>query len=453
MLYNSFLSITYSLMSLLSSISFTYNTINKLIFNPYDKEKYITIGDGKNLRVGILSDSQLTYGENDKTYPFSYDHLIRSFEVMKDNNINVLIFAGDEGQAGTTYAFNLFKKAIDKVWPNKDERPIFNFIMGNHDYKYNLFLPSYHQKKFYEIIGEKPFSHKIINGYHFINWGHCDLSMQTSNNNYLWVEREIKKAIKSDDKKPIFVTTHVNAKGTVYGSDRWGNNIIKSVLDQFKQVIHFSGHSHFSLIDERSIWQGKFTAIQTQGTCYIELENGKENGSKPLNEFNEPLPQRLNYVGLIMDVNNDKVIVKRISLEKNKFYGNDWIIDIPISEDKFRYKEGMREKYIKAPWFEKNEVNVKQVVKDNKKFNHIHFIQAKHDNFVHSYKLVFNKNGRKKEYLYFSDFFLLPEDRKNDITLKLNDKLEGDYEVEIYAIESFGKESKPIKANVTIPEL
>ena len=68
MLYNSFLSITYSLMSLLSSISFTYNTINKLIFNPYDKEKNITIGDGKNLRVGILSDSQLTYGENDKTY-------------------------------------------------------------------------------------------------------------------------------------------------------------------------------------------------------------------------------------------------------------------------------------------------------------------------------------------------------------------------------------------------
>ena len=70
-------------------------------------------------------------------------------------------------------------------------------------------------KKNFMKIGEKPFSHKIINGYHFINWGHCDLSMETSNNNYLWVEREIKKAIKSDDKKPIFVTTHVNAKGTI----------------------------------------------------------------------------------------------------------------------------------------------------------------------------------------------------------------------------------------------
>ena len=46
--------------------------------------------------------------------------------------------------------FILFKKAINKVWPNLDERPIFNFIMGYHDYKYNLFLPSYHQKKFYE---------------------------------------------------------------------------------------------------------------------------------------------------------------------------------------------------------------------------------------------------------------------------------------------------------------
>ena len=454
MLYNSLLSITYSLMSFISGISFLYLTINKYYFNPYAETTSYTIGDGKTLRVGILSDSQLTYGEHDHNYPFSYDHLIQSLKVMKEKKIQVLIFAGDQSQAGSTYAFKLFKKALNVTWPDENDRPIFNFIMGNHDYKFNIFFPSYHQKKFYEIIGEKPFSHKIINGYHFINWGHGDLSMMTSNNNYFWAENEIKKAIKENDTKPIFVITHVNAKNTVYGSDRWGNNLIKSVLDPYYQVIHISGHSHFSLIDERSIWQGEFTAIQTQSTCYIELEDGKENGSKPKNEFNEPLPQRRNYMGLIMDIFDKEVVFKRISLEKNKFYGENWIVDIPVNKSNFRYLNDDRKKKSKKPVFYDNKIFISQVEKNGRKFNLISFNQAYHENFVHSYKLKFSQNGNDKEFWYFSDFFLMPEDRKKDITLKLNDKLKGQYDIEIEAYESFGNQSQPIKVkNITIPEL
>lgn len=48
----------------------------------------------------------------------------------------------------------------------------------------------------------------------------------------------------------------------------------------------------------------------------------------------------------------------------------------------------------------------------------------------------------------------MPEDRKKDITLKLNDKLKGQYDIEIEAYESFGNQSQPIKVkNITIPEL
>ena len=98
--------------------------------------------------------------------------------------------------------------------------------------------------------------------------------------------------------------------------------------------------------------------------------------------------------------------------------------------------------------------DISQVEKNGRKFNLISFNQAYHENFVHSYKLKFSQNGNDKEFWYFSDFFLMPEDRKKDITLKLNDKLKGQYDIEIEAYESFGNQSQPIKVkNITIPEL
>jgi len=42
-------------------------------------------------------------------------------------------------------------------------------------------------------------------------------------------------------------------------------------------------------------------------------------------------------MGLICDVNDSKIVIKRISFEKNEFYGNDWIIDVPINKNNFKY--------------------------------------------------------------------------------------------------------------------
>ncbi len=451
-MWSSLTSFTYKLLAYLSTLNLFYFSINKWYFNPYSSPSTYTIGDSHNLKIGILSDSQLTSSSSDKMFPYSYEHLLQSLQVMKNEKIEVLIFAGDEVQTGTKYGFKLFKKALDLTWPDEKNRPIYNFIMGNHDYRWNYFFPSYHQKLFYNIIGEKPYSHKIINGYHFINWGHGDYSMETCNLNYFWFEKEIEKVNKENKlKKPIFVITHVNAKKTVYGSEEWGNFFIKDALNKYEQVVHISGHSHFSLIDERSIWQGNFTSIQTQSTSYIELETGKENGPIPLNEFNHNEIATLNYMGLIININDQQMEILRISLPKNQFYHKKWIIQFPIIKNNFMYVD--REKNSLEPFFEEKNIQVYQVEFQGKKYNHIKFLQAKHENFVHSYRIVFSRFKFKKEFLYFSDFYLMPEDRKEFIVFKLNDELFGEYDIQIYAIESFGKESLPLEDKVFVPLL
>ena len=331
--------------------------------------------------------------------------------------------------------------------------------MGNHDYwnpnglDYSKKNNIEKQKLFEEKTKEKPFTHKIINGYHFINWSCENASLYNPINDHSWFEKQIEIALKNNDKKPIFVTTHFPPQNTVYGSEEWGEENLNKYFEKYPQIINFSGHSHFSLIDERSIYQKDYTAIQTQSISYIELEEGKVNGTIPKDEFDKEMISAKNCMGLICNVNENKVIIKRISFEKNEFYGDDWIIDIPIDKNNFRYlHKEMEKKSVKPYFIFENDEDKKIIIEKKQNKNIIKFKQAFHPNFVHSYKIIFkNIYDKKYTFLYFSDFFLMPSDRKNIINLGLNDNLNGKYNVKIYAIESFGKISDNyIEDNVII---
>ena len=214
-------------------------------FNPYEEKMiYHTIGDKKTLKVGIISDSQIITSskKEDQWLKIFSDHLKKALEVLKSHKIEVLIFAGDLVDGGTEYAYDEILSIYNSVYKTEEEKPIFNYIMGNHDYwlsymENGKFSPKIGDSKelqflFFKKMKEKPFSHKVINGYHFINWGSENGSLDDPNPNIDWVENEIKLALEDDNNKnkPIFVTTHFAAQHTVYGSDDWGTKSIKTVL-------------------------------------------------------------------------------------------------------------------------------------------------------------------------------------------------------------------------------
>lgn len=428
----------------LSKIEIKENT-----FDPYEPITRYIVGNGKNLKVGIISDLQLLPRDNYTDFNYT-EHLKNSLEVMKSQNIQSLIVAGDIGDEGTEYAFQIFKDIYELVYPGYS-KPILHIIMGNHDYWGEKLDPIVFQERFAKVIGEKPFSHKVINGFHFINWGSEDGSVSTCNENIKWAKEQIDIALKDDPTKPIFVTTHVPPGNTVYGSTNWGNIKTTKFLKDYPQVVSFSGHSHFALTDERSIWQGSFTAINTQAAAYIELEFGKENGSVPRDENDNKDYSRRNYMGLIMNLDPEKVEIWRISLESNKLYKEPWIIDIPVQISTFRYNTEERKAKSVAPKFEgENEIKLIKKQVGEEIFNQINFKQATHPDFVHSYRIVLDNGKTNKEVLYFSDFFLMQEERGETITFKLPSLTTGKYNVEIFAIESFGKESDSIKGEIEI---
>ena len=60
----------------------------------------------------------------------------------------------------------------------------------------------------------------------------------------------------------------------MYGSEGiWGHQGMFNLLKNYHEVICISGHSHYSLRNTKSIWQGDFTVVNTQSIGYVDLDN------------------------------------------------------------------------------------------------------------------------------------------------------------------------------------
>lgn len=443
---------------------------------PYLKEEQsLTKGDGKSIRVGIISDSQLPGDGKPSKWT---DRVEKALELVKKNKADVLIYAGDFTDVGTKKAWKSFQEKYKKVFSDQDIVPVF--VMGNHDHwlpplnkGFDIPTPAKMQKRFMKYTGEHPFSHKVVNGYHFIGWSSENGSYDKSYTNTDWARKEIESAIKQSPDKPVFVITHLNPENSVYGSDEWGNSDIYSVLKDYPQVISFSGHSHYSLLDERSIYQGEFTAINTQSIDYIELESGKFNGSVPCDAYGESIADEVPAI-MMMYADEGGVKIDRLNAVTGEKIKDSWIINDPCDKASFTYTEEKRKAENKAPWFEADAYGeiYETVSSKGKPITNVVFTAAKDDDFVHSYAIeyfdadsnklsfektdydghVIKKDGKTQfadRTIYFSSFMVGLDKMPEKEELRLTGHIpENAAYIKIYAVDSWGEESEPIKVKL-----
>ncbi len=455
-----------------------------------DLKNYTVETNGQPLKVGIISDLQLPDSTDKSTH--QYKSLEQTLTVLKNKDMDALIIAGDFTDVSAKNAWGTFKEVYDKVMADV-EKPIPLYIMGNHDYWLDMFVkskeiptPAKQQRRFTKYTGEYPYSHKVINGYHFIGWSSSNGSYDKSYTNEKWIRSELDKAVAEDPTKPIFVITHLNPSDTVYGSDDWGNDDIQKILKDYSQVISISGHSHYSILDERSIWQGDFTAFTTQSLDYIELEPGKFNGSIPKDAYGATMAEQL-PASLFMNIENDKVTVERLSANTGETIKEPWVIEAPF--DKPSKYTNDRTKSNKAPVLDKKlTAEISKITDINKNEQKIvSFKAGTDDDFVHSYKIQFKdknqntlkfeetdydgnkiyynekgeivdeKNNNYKsantkeidELLYFSDFTLGLENMSETVELRLPSTMPEETEyIAVTAIDSWGAESETVLCKI-----
>lgn len=414
----------------------------------------ITVGDGETLRVGLISDTQLDPISNGNHENYR-QNLINALTVLKEQKVNLIVHAGDIGDMNSRYAYNTYQDAINEVYG--DELPKVINIMGNHDTWWNTdwVHTKPKAKNYTKVMDQSPWTHTVVNGFHFIAASPDAIENTEGYTSEVanWIDEQIQEAVADNPDFPVFVITHHNPRYTVYGSDEWYDASLDPIFRNYPQVVSISGHSHYPIMDERSIYQNYYTAFTTQALAYVNV-NGSyyfdpfRGGKTALPAKDEDYPMME-----IMNVDKNGATIERWNVKENKEEKADmrWALTFPLTKESFTYTIEQREAINTAPKMDANaavefnpavESTLSEPDENQKTLPGISFKAGTDDDFVHSYKVVL-RGTSEAEYYYLSDFASGISIMKDTVSLALDTEIpEGEYTVSVYAIDSYGLISK-----------
>ena len=356
-------------------------------------------GEKPNLRFGVVSDIHISIVDRDNGKGFGVDTFVAALEWFRDQGVDAVMIPGDLADSGLLPEMEAVAAAWFKVFPDDrapDGRHVERlFVYGNHDWDGWTYSPDLmsclypdgdsaardklglDQKGHWERVWHEPFSlvwRKEVKGYSFVgaHWTaeHCIGSSLADEKGVRGVADFFGRTTPFDSTRPFFYFQHPHLKNTCYGPWAWGHDDGEAtrVLSRFPNAIAFSGHSHYSLTDERSIWQGSFTSVGASSLKYAGLPYnehfpaGYENTSAPQPQRHKIDPfkvmSRMDYnthdgrQGLLVSVFDDHIRFERRDMIGGKSLGDDWVMPLPAAEP-MPFAFASRAAAIPAPEFPK----------------------------------------------------------------------------------------------------
>ncbi len=310
------------------------------------------------LKFGVVSDTHLD-GNTRAWFRTALDW-------YRKQNIDALIIAGDMSNYGFFDELMYTAKEWARAFPNgkgPDGRNVTKlFCTGNHcvwplaDWHKKRYSDPAELKKNVVVLDPKgawdrafkedyaPVFSKSVNGFQFVGshwfWDKKDDGREA------WFAANAKKI---DPSQPFFYFQHAHPKDTCYGDKAWGHDDGTStrLLSALPNAIAFSGHSHFSLTDERSVWQGAFTSIGTASLNYTGICD-RCNAASGADDHK-------GRQGMLVTVCDDHVCIARREFVWNASLGDDWIIPVGKGAAK-PYEYAKRTAVRVAPEFPKGAV-------------------------------------------------------------------------------------------------
>jgi len=397
------------------------------------------------LRIGIVSDNQ--------AYPFDYDwgmdNMDKALAMLAEKKPEVILTAGDIADDSTAETLVCTAKLIKKHFP---VMPQLAGCAGNHDYWITGPIESRTPEKTYaefaRSLGLPPDNpcHTVIKGYHFISMSEdVDFLQRTeySDAALAKLEAEIQKAVAADPEKPVFVITHYPPVNTIAGSSgKSGQRAMHEMMKKYPQVFSLSGHTHYPLEDERSIWQGEYTALSLSTLAYGCM-GGMYNSCNGILPFAREVNQML-----YMEIFTDKLVIRRYNVSDKREIKPDapWVVPLPFDPATAPYTAA-RSKQRTAPEFP---ADAKVLLRYDYGFMYIIFEAAKHEDFVHHYRLKItdlDKNEVVFDQNYAGDFYRWERNRADRMFFRLPGEVlvpGTNYRYEVFPVESFGNEGKPL---------
>ena len=290
-------------------------------------------GDGL-LKLGVLSDIHLRRAGDEA--PFR-----RALEYFRSRQVDGVIVAGDIANDGAVSQLVLAAETWYSVFPDDrlpDGRRVERlFILGNHCVMNEIgrdraaaWRMAFHED--YEPIWRKTVRGIPVIGAHWITGENID------DNGIEAYMREHGREL--DPQLPFIYIQHGHPKDTCFGPWAWGHDDGRATraLSPFPNAIVFSGHSHYSLVDERTVWQGAFTSVNTGSMCYVSTDYAlRENVTQNSHGYRgEKRPHRMPCLvtsdgkhGQVVTIGRDRMVIERRDFNANESLGDDIVVPLP----------------------------------------------------------------------------------------------------------------------------
>ena len=388
-------------------------------------------------RAGIITDTHVNAKKA------SCELLKEALILFKNHKVDMVINCGDIANTYQEKAYRNYRDTVNEVFADVKDKPQEIFVYANHDWidrKNDPVWDVFKDVKKHLEIPNDPYAEIKFKGYTFVVIPQfADLAR--------YVEM-MDKAVKENPDKPIFVIDHIPAAGTVYNSVTWGNANRRRLLDKYPQAVQISGHTHGTLTNELSIWQGNFTAINAGS---LAKWGGAVVGNEPVYKYSD--------TALILEVYPEKLVFRRyFSVSKKEYSAEEpWIIPLPFDKKTAPYNSKRRFQKSSAPEFPEN-----SVVEVKQKTGVVEFVfpRALHKKGVFNYNFeIFRKvkdDWQKWARRDLMGHFMLAEDeRPAKVSHELNIgyfDVGNEYRAVITPVNFFGKEGKALTVEFSIKD-
>ena len=361
------------------------------------------------------------------------------------HGLDAVVFAGDFTNRGTLSSMQTFKQICET---HRREGTELVVSLGNHEFFSDGDTTV---ERYAQVFSVPEDQHLVLNGFHMIKLSPDGEAF--GKDKLDWLRRELEAAAKDTPRRPVFVIQHQHVKGTVYGSTGWGVDGLYEVLKDFPQAVDFSGHSHFPIQDDRSLWQGDFTAVGTGTLSYTEMGlNGVStdyvfpHGKQGDYKLWEASGARDYGVFQIVEVDRwGNILLTGYDLDSETLLFTRRI-DRPIKPSAFQTNE---EKARSAPSPEFPKGSVCRIETDGEGETVLWVPQAESSAFIESYCAEIYLGDTCVETLYaLSGQIFCPIPR--EIRICLGRRTEQTYTVRIYAVGAYGQRSEE-PLTVTLP--
>lgn len=325
------------------------------------------------LKLGVVSDVHVG---SDRCFSVEED-LSRVFRHFDRARVDGVVIPGDIAHTGLISEMERFAAIWHRAFPD-DRRSDGGrveklFATGNHCIdgwhgRWNRFsterlrkerfnYESNPQKTWDRLFHEefKPIFEKRINGITFV--GAQWMSLEEP-----FIKPPIEdffaaKRGKLDPELPFFYIQHAPPDGTCHGArGSSGGAEARRALDTFPNAVALTGHTHDSIADSRTVWQGDFTSIGCgcliEAGAPLDFANVRYHWYKPSRDRIMERTRWIDYGGnaMTIDVYGDHLTLHRFTARDDEPIAEDWEVPLPAAYGRgFDFK--VRQNLTVAPQF------------------------------------------------------------------------------------------------------